>query len=55
MPEEFLLEKGVRQGRPPSLPLYCVQNEVFSYDILKDKKIKGLNILGRKEHLKLSQ
>ena len=55
MSEEFLLERGVRQGCPLSLPLYCVQNDVFSYDILKDKEIKGCNIPGRKENLKLSQ
>ena len=55
MSEEFLLERGVRQGCPLSFPLYCVQNDVFSYDILKDKEIKGFNIPGRKENLKLSQ
>ena len=55
MSEEFLLERGVRQGNPLSFPLYCVQNDLFSYDILKDKKINGFNIPGRKENLKLSQ
>ena len=55
MPKAFLLERGVRQGCPLSFPLYCVQNDVFSYDILKDKEIKGFNIPGKKEKLKLSQ
>ena len=55
MSEEFLLEMSVRQGFPLSFPLYCVQNDVFSYDILTDKEIKGFNIPGRKENLKLSQ
>ena len=55
MSEEFLLERGVRQGNPLSFPLYCVQNDLFSYDILKDKEINGFNIPGRKENLKLSQ
>ena len=53
MSEEFFLGRGVRQGCPLSFPLYCVQNDVFSYDILKE--IKGFNIPGRKENLKLSQ
>ena len=53
--EEFLLESGARQGCPLSFFLYCIQNDVFSYDILKDKEIKGFNIPGRKENLKLSQ
>ena len=55
MSEELLLERGVRQGCPLSFPLYCVENGVFSYDIRKDKEIKGFNIPGRKENLKLSQ
>ena len=38
-----------------SFPLYCVQNDVFSHDILKDKEIKGFNLPGKKENLKLSQ
>ena len=54
MPEAFLLERSVRQGCPLSFPLYCVQNDVFLYDILKDKEIKGFNIPGKKEKLKLS-
>ena len=53
MSKEFLLESGVRQGCLLSFFLYCVQNNVFSYDILKE--IKGFNIPGRKENLKLSQ
>ena len=44
MSEEFLLESGVRQGYPLSPPFYCVQNDVFSYDILKHKEIQGFNI-----------
>ena len=55
MSEGFFLERGVRQGCPLSFPLCCVQNDVFSYDILIDKEIKGFNIPGRKEILKLSQ
>ena len=55
MSEEFLLEREVRQGCPLSFPLYCVQNDVFLSGILKDKEIKGFNIPGRKENLKLSQ
>ena len=55
MSEEFFLERGVRQGFPLSFPLCCAQNDVFSYDILKDEKIKGFNIPVRKENLKLSQ
>ena len=55
MSEEFFLERGVRQGFPLSFPLCCAQNDVFSYDILKDEKIKGFNISVRKENLKLSQ
>ena len=55
MSEEFLLERGVRQGCPLSFPVYCLQNEVFSHDILKDKEIKGFKIPGKKENLNLSQ
>ena len=55
MSEEFLLEKGGRQGCPVSFLLYCIQNNIFPYNILKDKEIKGFNIPGRKEKLKLSQ
>ena len=55
MSEAFLLERDVRQGCPLSFPLYCVQNDVFSYDILKDKGIKGFHIPGKKEKPKLSQ
>ena len=55
MSEEFLLERRVRQGCCLSFPLYCMQNAIFSYDIRKDREIKGFNILGRKENLKLSQ
>ena len=55
MSEELLLERGVRQACPLSFPLYCVENGVFSYDIRKEKEIKGFNIPGRKENLKLSQ
>ena len=55
MSKEFLLKKGSRQGYPVSFPLYCIQNNIFLYDILKDKEIKGFNIPGRKEKLKLSQ
>ena len=54
MPEAFLLERSVRQGCPLSFPLYCVQNDDFPYDILKDREIKGFNIPGKKEKLKLS-
>ena len=53
--QEFFLERGVRQGCPLSFPPYCVQNDVFSYHILIDKEIKGFNITGRKENLKLSR
>ena len=55
MSEEFLLERGVRQGCSLFFPLYCLKNDVFSHDILKDKEIKGFNIPGKKENLKLSQ
>ena len=55
MSEEFLLERGVRQGCPVSFPLYCVQNDVFSHHILKDKDIKGFNLPGKEGNLKLSQ
>ena len=55
MSEEFLLERGVRQSCSLSFPLYCLKNDVFSHDILKDKEIKGFNIPGKKENLKLSQ
>ena len=51
MSEDFLFKRGVREG----CSLYWVQNDVFSYDILKDKEIKGFNIPGKKENLKLSQ
>ena len=51
MSEEFLLERGVRQGNPLSFPLYCVQNDLFSYDILKDKEINGFNIPAGKKTL----
>ena len=55
MSEAFLLERGVRQGCPLSFPLYCVKNNVFSYDILTENEIKGFNIPGNKVKLKLSQ
>ena len=51
MSEEFLLERGVRQGCPLSFPLYCLQNDMFSHNILKDKEIKGFNLPGKKETL----
>ena len=51
MSEDFLFKRGVREG----CSLYWAQNDVFSYDILKDKEIKGFNIPGKKENLKLSQ
>ena len=55
MSEELLLERRVRQGCPLFFSLYCVQIDMFSYDTLKDKKIKGFNIPGKKENLKLPQ
>ena len=55
MSEDFLLQRGVRQGSRLSLPLYCVHNDVFSYDILKHKEIRGFDLPSRKENLKLSQ
>ena len=55
MSAEFLLERGVRQGCTLSFGFYCIQNNIFWYNILKDKEIKGFNIPGRKENLKLSQ
>ena len=53
--EEFFLKRELRQGCPLSLPLHCIQNDIFSYNILKDKEIKGFNVPDRKENLKLSQ
>ena len=51
MSEEFLLERGVRQGNPLSFPLYCVQNDLFSYDILKDKESTALTYPAGKKTL----
>ena len=55
MSVNFLLEKGARQGCPLFAPLYCIQNDMLSYNVLKDKEIKGFNKPGKKENLKLSQ
>ena len=55
MSKQFLLERGLRQDCPLSFPRYFVQSDVFSYDILKDKELKGFHIPGRKENLKLCQ
>ena len=40
MSEELILESKVGKAAL-SIFLYCIQNAIFSYDILKEKEIKG--------------
>ena len=49
MSKEVLLGTSDTQGCCLSFPLYCIQNVMFSFAILKYKKIKGPIYLTRKK------
>ena len=49
------LQRGLRQGCPPSLPLYVVQGEVTTININQDESIKGIKIPNKKQEIKISQ
>ena len=51
--EEFILEKGVRQGCPLSMILYVVIGEILTNYVTLDKQVTGISIEG--EEIKISQ
>ena len=38
------LSRGLRQGCPLSLPLYAIQGEITTNNIIPDKNIKGIKL-----------
>ena len=46
------LERGIRQGCPLSLPLYCLIAEVLANSIRKNENIKGFYTPGRPQQIK---
>ena len=52
---QVLLQRGLRQGRPLSLPLYVVQSQITTTNIKQDKTITGINISNQREQVKISQ
>ena len=50
-----MLQRGLRQGCPLSLPLYVVQGEVTTENINNDNTIIGLAIPNSEKRLKISQ
>ena len=55
MSEPFKVERGVRQGDPISLMLYCIAVEALALEIKKNKNIDGIPLPGTKANLKLLQ
>ena len=53
--ETFAIERGVRQGCPLSLPLYCIIAEVLATNIKTCQFICGFPTPGKKQNIKLSQ
>lgn len=51
----FNTERGIRQGCPLSLPLYCVVAEVLALSIRQNNSIIGFRLPGSDEETKLSQ
>ena len=49
------LQRGLRQDRPLSLPLYVVQEEVTTININQDESISGIKISNKKQEIKVSQ
>jgi hypothetical protein len=55
MSQPFQISRGVRQGDPISLMLYCIAVETLSLSIKKNKKIDGIPLPGTKQNLKILQ
>ena len=53
--ETVMMQRGLRQGCPLSLPLYVVQGEVTTENINNDNTIIGLAIPNSKKRLKILQ
>ena len=53
--ETFILERGVRQGCPLSLPLYCIIAEVLNANINNCTQICGFPLPGKQKQIKTSQ
>ena len=53
--ETVMLQRGLRQGCPLSLPLYVVQGKVTTENINNDNTIIGLAIPNSEKRLKISQ
>ena len=51
----FKIERGVRQGDPISLMLYCIAVETLALDFKNNKKIDGIPLPGTKTNLKVMQ
>ena len=49
--EQVRLDRGVRQGDPPSSLLYIITAEVLANAVRKDSQIKGLRIRGREKKI----
>ena len=55
MSKPFKIKRGVRQGDPISLMLYCLAVESLSLEIKQNKNIEGIPIPGTKNSLKVMQ
>ena len=55
MGKPFKIKRGVRQGDPISLMLYCLAVESLSLEIKQNKNIEGIPIPGTKNSLKVMQ
>ena len=53
--ETITIERGVRQGCPLSLPLYCIIAEVLALNIKLCNNICGFPMPGKPQNIKLSQ
>ena len=51
----FKIKRGVRQGDPISLMLYCLAVESLSLEIKQNKNVEGIPIPGTKNSLKVMQ
>ena len=51
----FKIERGVRQGDPISLMLYCIAVEALALDFKSNNKIDGIPLPGTKTNLKVMQ